>query len=162
MHCTLLHQICWREPSPLSWWANRGKALRKGGMKLQLAKSGLAFDHLIMKSNYRQSQQGSLFFSFYLSKNPGCPGALMRVVRDSFEHCFLFWSSSDFSVTFFKTSLRTDDVFWFVTEKQRASQVFQISKGEQAVEQLLCKEVGLCPTSRWVACVHHLSIAFSI
>lgn len=38
-----------------------GKDRRNGRMKLFVAKSGLASDHLIMKSNYRQAQQGSLF-----------------------------------------------------------------------------------------------------
>lgn len=61
--------------------------LRKARMKLHVAKSGLAFDHLIMKSNYRQAQQGSLFFSCYLSRNPSSPGSLMHAVRDGFAFC---------------------------------------------------------------------------
>lgn len=43
-----------------------------------------------MKSNYREASRGSLFFTFYLSKDPGCPGCLMHVVKDSFEHITLF------------------------------------------------------------------------
>lgn len=68
-------------------------------MKLQVSKSGLALHHLIMKSNYRQAL-AFVYFYFYLSKNPSCAGCLMHVVKDRFEHCFLFCRSTDFSVQF--------------------------------------------------------------
>lgn len=51
---------------PWAGEANGGKALRKGGMKLQVVKSHLAFDHLIMKSNYREASRGSLFFLLFI------------------------------------------------------------------------------------------------
>ena len=57
-HCALYiiaHGFLGGSHLPWAAEANGGQALRKGGMKLQVAKSGLALDHLIMKSNYRQA-----------------------------------------------------------------------------------------------------------